>query len=75
MAELATLFLDPIHLSGPVRAAMLLPICLCIGVVYKTIKTPELQDIPKASVVLWMTIVLGMWAVAFVLWVVYMLFA
>lgn len=75
MAELAALFLHPIPISGPVHAALLLPICLCISVVYKTIKTPDLRDIPRASLVLWVTIVLGMWAVAFVLWVMYLLFA
>ena len=73
--NLAALFLDPVPLSGPVRAALLLPICLCIGVVYKTIKAPDVREIPKASLILWMTMVLGMWAVAFVLWVVYLLFA
>ena len=72
---LATLFLDPIPLSGFQRAALLLPICLSISVVYRTIKTPDLRDIPKTTLVLWGTIVVGMWAVAFTLWVSYLLFA
>ncbi len=75
MIELATLFLDPIPLTGGQRAALLLPICLSISVVYRTIKTPNLRDIPKTSLVLCGTIFLGMWVVAFTLWVVYLLFA
>ena len=72
---LATLFLDPIPLSGIQRAALLLPICLSISVVYRTIKTPDLRDIPKTSLALWVTIVVGMWLVALTLYVVYLLFA
>ncbi len=72
---LATLFLDPIPLSGIQRAALLLPICLSISVVYRTIKTPNLRDIPKTSLALWITIVVGMWVVALTLYVVYLLFA
>ena len=71
----ATLFLDPIPLSGIQRAALLLPICLSISVVYRTIKTPNLRDIPKTSLALWITIVVGMWVVALTLYVVYLLFA
>ncbi len=72
---LATLFLDPIPLTGFQRAALLLPICLSISVVYRTIKTPNLRDIPKTSLALWVTIVVGMWVVALTLYVVYLLFA
>ncbi len=72
---LATLFLDPIPLSGLQRAALLLPICLSISVVYRTIKTPDLRDVARTSLALWVTIVIGMWVVAFTLWVVYLLFA
>ena len=72
---LATLFLDPIPLSGIQRAALLLPICLSISVVYRTIKTPNLRDIPRTSLALWVTIVVGMWLVALTLYVVYLLFA
>ena len=72
---LATLFLDPIPLSGFQRAALLLPICLSISVVYRTIKTPNLRDVLRTSLALWVTIVIGMWVVALTLWVVYFLFA
>ncbi len=75
MSELATLFLDPIPLSGLQRAALLLPICLSISVVYRTIKTPNLRDIPRTSLMLWLTIVVGLWVVALTLWVLYSLFA
>ncbi len=75
MLALATLFLDPIPLSGFQRAVLLLPICLSISVVYRTIKTPNLRDVPRTSLALWVTIVVGMWIVALTLYVVYLLFA
>ena len=75
MIDLATLFVDPIALLGWQRALMLLPICLSISVVYKAIKCPEVNEIPLASLGLWVTIVVGMWAVAFVLWLLYGIFA
>lgn len=75
MDSLAALFVDPIPLTGMQRAIMLLPICLSISVVYKTIKCPRIEDIARTSATLWVTIFLGMWAVAFALWLLYQLFA
>jgi hypothetical protein len=72
---LAALFLDPIPVTGLQRALLLLPICLSISVVYKTLKCPEVADIPKATLGLWVTIVAGMWAVAVALWLLYQLLA
>ena len=34
------------------------------GIVYRTIKCPDVSDIPRTTLWLWLTIVLGMWAVA-----------
>ncbi len=72
---LATLFLDPITLTGFQRALLLIPICLSISIVYKTLKNPDLRSIPLASLGLCVTIVVGMWVVAVVLWILYLLFA
>ena len=65
----------PIPLTGLQRAVMLLPICLFVSVVYRTIKSPDVSEVPKTALALWITIVLGMWAVAFSLWLIYLIFA
>ena len=75
MLELALLFVDPIPLSGLQQAFMLLPICLSISVVYKTIKCDDVREVPVAALTLWGTIVVGMWAVAVALWLLYLVFA
>lgn len=74
MIDLAALFLDPVPLTGLQRALLLLPICLSISVVYKTIKCPNVREIPLAAAGLWLTIVFGMWAVALGLWILYQVF-
>ncbi|MCG3137346.1 MAG: hypothetical protein HJJLKODD_01190 [Phycisphaerae bacterium] len=72
---LATLFLDPLPLMGWQRGLLLLPLCLAVSVVYKAIKLPDLRNLPLASAGLWIMMVVGMWAVALVMWLMYQLFA
>ncbi|GJQ27253.1 MAG: hypothetical protein HBSAPP02_22850 [Phycisphaerae bacterium] len=55
-ALLATLFVHPLSITGIGRIAMLAPLCLSVALVYKTIRCERLSEIPKASVVLWVTI-------------------
>ena len=50
---------------------MLLPLCLAVSVVYKTTRCERLRDIPKAALVSWVTIVLGMYVVGIALLLVY----
>ena len=68
-------FIDPIPLVSWQKLAMLLPLCLAIAIVYKTTKCRELRDVPVASLVLWVTILVGMFAVGIGLLVAYSLFA
>ncbi|MCK6457909.1 MAG: hypothetical protein L6Q92_15440 [Phycisphaerae bacterium] len=68
---LATLFIDPVQISGGGRLLMLLPLAASVGVVYKTIRCDRVRDIPLASLVLWVTIVLGMLAVGVILLIAY----
>lgn len=68
-------FIDPIPLVSWQKLAMLLPLCLAIAIVYKTTKCRELRDVPVASLVLWVTILVGMFAVGIGLLVAYTLFA
>lgn len=68
---LATIFLDPLPLPGAQRMLLLLPLCLAIAIVYKTTKCAKVRDIPIASLILWVTIVVGMYVVGIGLLVIY----
>ncbi len=68
-------FIDPIPMVSWQKLAMLLPLCLAIAIVYKTTKCRELRDVPVASLVLWVTIIIGMFAVGIGLFVAYNVFA
>ena len=66
---LATLFVTGITLTGVQRFLLMLPLCLSIAVVYKTTRCENLRDVPVAALVLWVTIVVGLYAVGLGLWV------
>jgi hypothetical protein len=68
---LATLMIHPLHVTRFQQMLMLLPLCLAISVVYKTIKCPKVRDIPLAALVSFVTIVVGMYAVGIGLFVIY----
>ncbi len=59
------------ELSGWQRAILLLPLTLSISVVYKTVKCRTTREIPLASLVLWITILAGMYLVGIALMIVY----
>ena len=60
---LAALFTTGVTLTGTQRLFMILPLCLSIAVVYKTTRCDSLREVPLAALVLWVTIVLGMFSV------------
>lgn len=62
------LFSSPLMLSGMQRSLLVLPLCLSISVVYKTIRCERLADMPVAALGLWVTIILGMYAVGIGVW-------
>jgi hypothetical protein len=72
---LGTIFLNPLPLPGIQRMLLLLPLCLAIAIVYKTTKCARVRDIPLASLILWVTIVVGMYAVGVGLLIMYKLLA
>lgn len=55
-------------LSGMQRMLLVLPLCLSISVVYKTIRCEKLADMPLAALGLWVTIIVGMYAVGIGVW-------
>jgi hypothetical protein len=64
-----------ISVSGFQRLLLSLPLSLSIAVVYKTIRCQNLREVPAAAVVLWITIVLTMYALGIGLWIVFRIMA
>ena len=72
---LMTLFVTGIELTGIQRFLLMPPLCLCIAIVYKTTRCENLRDVPIAAVILWATIVIGMYAVGLGLWALFTIMA
>ena len=70
MAALA-LFTRAMELSGPQRLLMMLPLCLSIAVVYKTIRLSDLRELAREVLVLWISIIVGMCAVGLGAWILF----
>ncbi len=68
-SALAGLFTTAVELTGIQRLLLMLPLCLSIAIIYKTTRCENLREVPVAALVLWITIVLGMYAVGLGLWV------
>ncbi len=62
-------------LTGWQRMLMLVPLCLGISIVYKTLKCENLHDVPATASVLCVAIVGSMYAVGIGIWVLYILMA
>ena len=72
---LATLFVTPLMCDRSLGMLLALPLCLSISIVYKTMKSRTLREIPSAVLVSWITILIGMAVVGVVLLAVYRLAA
>ncbi len=68
---LASVFTTAVQVTGGQRFLLMLPLCLSVAIVYKTTRCASLREMPVSALVLWMTIVLGMYAVGFGLWALY----
>ena len=69
------LIASPITLTGAQRFWMLLPLCLSISIVYKTVRCHNLRDVPLAALALWGTVVAGMIGVGVGLWLLFLVMA
>lgn len=70
-AVLGAILTEGILLTGRQHFLLMLPLCLSTAIVYKTTRCRRLQDVPKAALALWVTIVAGMCSVGFGLWAVF----
>ena len=54
---------------------LVLPLAMSISLVYKTTKCDNLREIVPATLALWITIIVGMYAVGVALWALFLLMA
>lgn len=64
----ATIFITGIPLTGGQRFLLMWPLCLSVAIIYKVTRCDRLRDLPVAALGLWVTIVIGMYAVGGGLW-------
>ncbi|MEW6252015.1 MAG: hypothetical protein AB1716_15345 [Planctomycetota bacterium] len=70
---LAWLFLHPVHLPQGSRLLMLLPLVACVATVYRATRARRPGDMPRATVVSFLTITIGMVLIAFGFYAVHMI--
>ncbi len=75
MTLFAQWFIAPVVLTGFQKTLLILPLCLSISIVYKATRMDRLRDIPLAVAALWITLVLGMYAVGVGVWAVFEMLA
>lgn len=63
-AVLAWLFAQPLDLPAGARFWMLFPLVACVAVVYRATRARDLRGMPRATVFTFLSIVLGMAAIA-----------
>ena len=73
MAFIVGLFTTPVPLTAWQHMLMFGPLCLSISVVYKTLRCENLARVPVASLVLCVTIVVGMYAVGVGVWLLFLI--
>ena len=71
MISILAILTSPVVLSKTQQMLLLLPLCLCVAVVYKTTKCQNVRQIPLAALVSFISIVVGMYAVGVALLLVY----
>ncbi len=72
---LDTLFLKPLSITDVWRLLMLVPLCLSVSIVYKTIRCPRLRSVPAASLTLCFMILAGMMSIGVALLIVFRVLA
>ncbi len=70
----ATGLIAVLAVTGIARMLLILPLSLAIAVVYKTTRCENLRDVPAAVAALWLTLVLGMYAVGVAVWLIFLFF-
>jgi hypothetical protein len=61
---LAALFVQPLNLPHGARLWMMLPLVACVAAVYRASRARHPREMPKATVLTFVNIVIGMMAIA-----------
>ncbi|MEP0846549.1 MAG: hypothetical protein HRF50_06965 [Phycisphaerae bacterium] len=64
-------FLHPLDLPDGARLWMFLPLAACIALVYRATRARRVSDLPRATVVTFINLVVGMWLIAIAAYVVH----
>ena len=59
---------DGMIVSGRGRLLLSLPLCLGIAIVYKSLRCASMNEVPRAALTLWITIVVTMYSIGIGLW-------
>ncbi|MEK6677529.1 MAG: hypothetical protein AABZ47_17985 [Planctomycetota bacterium] len=68
MSTLGAIFIQAIELTAFQRFLLMWPLCLAIAVVYKSTRCVSMKQVPSATLILWVTMVFGLYAVGVGLW-------
>ena len=65
---LATLFVNPIQIDPATSIFWMIPLCIAVAVVYRTIRTHNLRTLPREIVTLSVCLIGGLAALMAILW-------
>lgn len=68
---LATLFYNPIELPFKTVLWYIIPLCLAVSIIYKTIRAEKVSQIPKQVAFLMVYMTAGLLGVGLVLWLIH----
>jgi 4-hydroxybenzoate polyprenyltransferase len=69
---LGLLFLNPLKLPAGARLWMLLPLVACVALVYRVTRARDVRRMPRATVITFVNIVVGMALIALAFYLVHM---
>ncbi|MBS3822247.1 MAG: hypothetical protein GVY16_06895 [Planctomycetes bacterium] len=72
---LAALFTHPIIMPSWLVLWLILPLCLCVAVVYKTVRIQDIRRLPRSVGIMMAYIAGGLCGLAVVLWLIQLIFA
>ncbi len=75
MTTLLAFLTAPMSPAGWQRMLLLVPLCLSIAIVYKTLRCERLSEVPVASAILCVALVVGMYAVGVGVWLLFLILA
>lgn len=66
--NLATLFVNPIPIDPATSIFWLIPLCIAVAAVYRTIRTQDVRKLPREIITLSVCLIGGLAALMAILW-------